>query len=83
MDILIKNMEMPKSCRECRFHSVRMIWQKNVYLHKCYAQMVAEEADGEDTAKLPMACPLVEVKEAKTGKIYPAESKMWVEANNG
>ena len=59
MDILIKNMEMPKECRGCRFHHIHKIWSKNIYLHECDAQMLAEETEGMEAVKLPKACPLI------------------------
>ena len=63
MEILIKNMEMPERCRGCRFHHIHKIWSKNIYLHECDAQMLAEETEGMEAVKLPKACPLVALPE--------------------
>ena len=73
-DILIKGMEMPIGCG----------WRtENAYT---FAQCPLYERCLEKGIRLtresrPKNCPLVEVKEAKTGVVYPTESKMWVEAS--
>lgn len=57
MSILIKGMEKPKTCEECRFYVDK--W--------CYALEV--ESDGEKKwLKGQMTCPLVEIVECKDCK---------------
>ena len=60
MDILIKNMEMPKNCYECRFHSMQNVMHKACVVHLCYAQEIGQSCnEGEMPTKLHDGCPLV------------------------
>ena len=59
MDILIKNMEMPKNCGECPFYHLERVWHKGQYAYKCDAQLICELTDESEPKKLADACPLV------------------------
>ena len=64
MDILIKNMEMPKDgCKDCRFHNYSILRTENKYLHLCYAQCLAEKTETKEVVKLHENCPLIPVPE--------------------
>jgi len=75
MDILIKNMEMPKSCLDndcnCPCLCSCEVFKKNDLE---YNRKEAWEHRLKD-------CPLVEVEKIKVGEIYPLDRKMYVEAS--
>ena len=77
MDILIKGMELPKSCYSDEFKYCPFLFFD--YDTKSHCEL----SDGIRCLKTkrPKDCPLIEVEEAKTGVVYPAKSKMWVEAS--
>ena len=66
MDILIKNMEMPKNCYECRLHLKIGVKKTNLNMMVCSA--IPHEDDGyipvaSHKNDRPFACPLVALPE--------------------
>ncbi len=60
MDILIKGIEMPKNCHECRFHSMQDVMYKACVIHLCYAQGIGQNCYVDEVpTKLHDRCPLV------------------------
>lgn len=60
MDILIKNMEMPKYCRSCPFEVSSIYGQKC-----CITRKFTRLNDNEDGMKRHISCPLVALPEHK------------------
>ena len=68
MDILIRNMELPKACGECPFYHLEKVWHKGQYAHKCDAQLICELTYESEPKKLSKDCPLVALPEHGTLK---------------
>ena len=76
MDVLIKNMELPKNCFKCKL-SVSSFTDKP----RLRCAFRAELMDAENICRdaRPKGCPLVEVVPVEHGKVYPPNAKFWVE----
>lgn len=73
-DVLIKNMEMPKSCYSDEFKYCPFLFFD--YDTKSHCEL-SDDIRCTKT-KRPKDCPLIEVKEAD---IWYVNKKMWVEAS--
>ncbi len=77
-DILIKNLEMPTKCEECKLATVDS-FSTFCPLKKCFVKKGYSFKE----------CPLVEVKEAEVGDLdkvksaYVTGKKIWMEVNHG
>ena len=71
MDILIKGLEMPKTCRRCMEMEIPI---------RCRVMKEEPATAVMSGYERPSDCPLIEVKEAD---IWYVNKKMWVEASNG
>jgi len=66
--VAIKDMEMPKSCRECRLTYPR--WDFNIGCKVCNAIIGRHEEYGEYKTKRHPDCPLVEIITCKDCSHY-------------
>ena len=70
MSVLIKDMEMPKDCYECRFCSGYMTGQARILGYMCLASLKKENSvrgrrklEELCTESIPDWCPLIELSE--------------------
>ena len=80
MSILIKNMEMPKSCNYCSFSSWSNLHQ-TMRCNRCTKLCFKDDSE-EYMEKRPEWCPLVEVP-AKHGDLIDIDSKITIGIKDG